>query len=165
MKLKVYIVNAFSEKKFSGNPAAVVMLKEWLSETQMQQIAAQNNLAETAYVIPLGNDYEIRWFTPAVEVDLCGHATLASAHVMFEHLGYDRDQIIFHSKGGPLKVTRGQGRITLDFPANEPDPSTDQDGLIERGLGIKPKAVYKSRYDYMVVLNSQSELESQNPDL
>ncbi len=165
MKLKVYIANAFSEKKFGGNPAAVVMLKEWLSDLQMQQIAAQNNLAETAYVVPLGNDYEIRWFTPTVEVDLCGHATLASAHVMFEHLGYDREQIIFHSKSGILKVTRDQGRITLDFPADEPKPSSDEDRLIENGLGIKPQAVYKSQLDYMVVLNSQSEIESLNPDL
>jgi PhzF family phenazine biosynthesis protein len=165
MKLKVYIANAFSEIKFSGNPAAVVPLKEWLSDSQMQQIAAQNNLAETVYVVPLGNDYEIRWFTPTVEVDLCGHATLAAAHVMFEHLGYNRDQIIFHSKSGPLKVTRDQGRIMLDFPADEPEASTDEFGLIESGLGIKPKAVYKSLYDYMVVLNSQLEIESLNPDL
>jgi PhzF family phenazine biosynthesis protein len=165
MKLKVFIANAFSDKKFSGNPAAVVPLSEWLSDVQMQQIAAQNNLAETAYIIPRGNDYAIRWFTPTVEVDLCGHATLASAFVMFEHLGYGRDRIIFDSKSGPLQVTRSGGKITLDFPANEPEPATDENGLIEMGLGIKPRSVFKSLYDYMVVLNKQSEIEALNPNL
>ncbi|HEY4936702.1 MAG TPA: PhzF family phenazine biosynthesis protein [Puia sp.] len=164
MKLKVYIANAFSEKKFGGNPAAVVPLNEWLSDMLMQQIAAQNNLAETAYIVPQGNDYAIRWFTPTVEVDLCGHATLASAHVMFVHLGYGRDQIIFHSKSGPLKVTRNLDRITLDFPANEPGKITD-DGSIEKALGIKPWAVFKSLYDYMVVLENQSDIEALKPDL
>lgn len=164
MKLKVYIANAFAENKFGGNPAAVVPIEKWLDEKLMQQIAAQNNLAETAYIVPNGNDYEIRWFTPAVEVNLCGHATLASAHVLFEHLGYSRDQLIFHSKSGPLQVSRKDGKITLDFPANDPDPATD-DGLIEKALGIKPKAVFKSLYDYMVVLNCQSEIEALKPDL
>ncbi len=164
MKLKVYIANAFSEKKFGGNPAAIVPLNEWLSDMLMQQIASQNNLSETAYFVPQGNDYGIRWFTPAVEVDLCGHATLASAHVLYEHLGYGRDQIIFHSKSGPLPVTRDNGKIRLDFPAKESKKITD-DGLIERALGIKPKSVYKSLYDYMVVLGSQSDIESLKPDL
>jgi len=164
MKLKVYIANAFSEKKFGGNPAAVVPLNEWLNDMLMQQIAAQNNLAETAFIVPQGNDYAIRWFTPTMEVDLCGHATLASAHVLFVHLGYGRDQIIFHSKSGPLRVIRNQDRITLDFPANEPDRITD-DGSIGKALGIKPISVFKSLYDFMVVLDSQSDIETLNPDL
>jgi PhzF family phenazine biosynthesis protein len=133
MKLKVYIANAFSGKKFGGNPAAVVPLNEWLSEMLMQQIAAQNNLSETAFIMPLGNQYAIRWFTPTVEVSLCGHATLASAHVLFEHLGYAGDEIIFQSKSGPLIVTRNQDRIILDFPADEPEKTTD-DGWIEKAL-------------------------------
>jgi PhzF family phenazine biosynthesis protein len=165
MKGKVYIANAFSEKKFGGNPAAVVPLNEWLPDELMQQIAAQNNLAETAYIVPQGYDYGIRWFTPVVEVNLCGHATLASAHILFSHLGYDRDQITFDSKSGPLFVTRNRdGKITLDFPANEPEETRD-DGLIERALGIKPKFVYISRFDYMVVLGSQTDIEALNPDL
>lgn len=164
MKLKVYIANAFSEKKFGGNPAAVVPLLDWLSDMLMQQIAAQNNLAETAFIIPQGEDFSIRWFTPTVEVDLCGHATLASAHVMFEHLAYGGDKIRFHSKSGPLLVTRDQDKITLDFPANEPQKAED-DGFIEKALGIKPQAIYKSLYDYMVVLENQSEIESLKPDL
>jgi PhzF family phenazine biosynthesis protein len=163
MKLKVYIANAFSEKKFGGNPAAIVPLKEWLDDMLMQQIASQNNLSETAYIVPKGDDYEIRWFTPTVEVDLCGHATLASAHVLFQHLGYKRKQIIFHSKSGPLQITRKEGRITLDFPAREP-VETENDELIEKALGIIPVSVHKSAFDYMVVLESQSEIEALKPD-
>jgi PhzF family phenazine biosynthesis protein len=164
MKLKIFIANAFSNKKFGGNPAAVVPLNEWLSDRLMQQIAEQNNLAETAYIIPQGDDYAIRWFTPVVEVDLCGHATLASAHIMFEHLGYSRDQIIFHSKSGLLRVRRNQGKITLDFPADEPEKIPDLE-LIDKALGIKSSKVFKSRFDYMVVLESQSYIETLKPDL
>jgi PhzF family phenazine biosynthesis protein len=164
MKLKIYIANAFSDKKFGGNPAAVVPLNEWLSDGLMQQIAEQNNLAETAYIIPQGDDYSIRWFTPVVEVDLCGHATLASAHIMFEHLGYSRDQIIFHSKGGLLRVRRNQEKIMLDFPADEPEKIPDLE-LIDKALGIKSSKVFKSRFDYMVVLESQSYIEALKPDL
>ncbi len=164
MKLKVYIANSFSEKKFGGNPAAVVPLKEWLSDVLMQQIAAQNNLAETVYFIPQGDDYAIRWFTPAVEVSLCGHATLASAHIMFEHLGYAREQIIFHSKSGPLKVTRNRDKIILDFPVDEPGKIPNNE-LINKSLGIKATEVFKSRFEYMAVLNSQEEIETLKPDL
>src|SRR5450755_3238243 len=134
MKLRVYIANAFSEKKFGGNPAAVVPLNEWLSDLLMQQIAAQNNLAETAYIVQQGEDYAIRWFTPTVEVNLCGHATLASAHILFEHLNYSRSRIVFHSKSGPLQVTRNDDKITLNFPANAPEKIFD-DGLIEKSIG------------------------------
>ncbi len=165
MKGKVYIANAFSEKKFGGNPAAVVPLDAWLPDELMQQIAAQNNLAETAYHVPKGRDYDIRWFTPSVEVALCGHATLATAHVLFNHLNYGADQIVFHSKSGPLKVRgRKDGKITLDFPIDEPEKIAD-DGLIERALGIKPLGVYISKFDYMVVLNNQADIESLKPDL
>jgi PhzF family phenazine biosynthesis protein len=164
MKLKIYIANAFSDKKFGGNPAAVVPMNEWLSDRLMQQIAEQNNLAETAYIIPQGDDYAIRWFTPIVEVNLCGHATLASVHIMFEHLGYTRDQIIFHSKGGLLRVRRNQEKITLDFPVDEPEKIPDIE-LIDKALGIKSNKVFKSRFDYMVVLESQSYIETLKPDL
>ena len=164
MKLKVYIANAFTEKKFGGNPAAVVPLNEWLSDKLLQQIAAQNNLSETVYVIPQGDDYAIRWFTPAVEVNLCGHATLASAHIMFEHLGYIREQIIFHSKSGPLKVTKNLDKITLDFPVDEPVKIPDNE-LINKSLGVKAKEVFKSQFVFMAVLDSQEDVESLKPDL
>ncbi len=164
MKLKVYIANAFSDKKFGGNPAAVVPLNEWLSERLMQQIAAQNNLAETAYFVKEGNDYSIRWFTPAVEVDLCGHATLASAHILFNHLNFTGDHLVFHSKSGPLHISRKEDKITLNFPANKPEEISD-DGVIAKSIGANPKAIFKSRFDYMVVLESQSDVEKLNPDL
>jgi PhzF family phenazine biosynthesis protein len=163
MKLKVYIANAFSEKKFGGNPAAVVPLTEWLSENLMQQIAAQNNLSETAYIVPQGKDYGIRWFTPTTEVSLCGHATLASAHVLFRHLGYQEEQIVFHSKSGPLHVTKTGEKITLNFPAKEP-VEIKEDEMIEKVLGIKPVSIHKSVWDYMVVLNNQAEVEGLKPD-
>ena len=163
MKLKVYVANAFSEKKFGGNPAAVVPLNEWLSDMLMQQIAAQNNLSETAYIVPQGDDYGIRWFTPAVEVSLCGHATMASAHILFEHLAYKKDQIIFHSKSGALRITRKDGKITLDFPARQPEQIAD-DVTIEKALGIRPQSVHKSILDYMAVLESQADIEALKPD-
>jgi PhzF family phenazine biosynthesis protein len=165
MKGKVFIANAFSDEKFGGNPAAIVPLNAWLKDELMQKIAAQNNLAETAYYVPYGKDFEIRWFTPSVEVDLCGHATLASAHVLFNHLNYGSEQIIFHSKSGILKVNRRKdGKITLDFPVDEPEKIAD-DGLIEKALGIKPLGVYISKFDHMVVLKSQADIESLRPDL
>jgi PhzF family phenazine biosynthesis protein len=165
MKGKVYIANAFSDEKFGGNPAAIVPLNAWLEDELMQKIAAQNNLAETAYYIPQSKDYEIRWFTPSVEVDLCGHATLAAAHILFNHLNYGKEQIIFHSRSGPLMVNRRKdGKLTLDFPVDEPKIMAD-DGLIERALGIKPSGVYISKFDYMVVLNSEGDIESLKPDL
>ena len=128
MRLKIYIANAFAGNQFGGNPAAVVPLKEWLSDELMQQIAAQNNLAETAYIIPHGEDFRIRWFTPAVEVALCGHATLASAHIFFNHLDYGKGQINFHSKSGLLKVSKSEdGNIALDFPVDRPVPLSGED--------------------------------------
>ena len=165
MKANIYIANAFAEKQFGGNPAAVVPLDAWIPDALMQQIAAQNNLAETAYVVPRGKDYEIRWFTPTVEVALCGHATLASAHVLFNHLEYASEEVVFHSQSGPLRVRkRTDGKITLDFPVDEPIKTAD-DGLIERALGIKPTALYTSKFDYMVVLDHQRDIESLHPDL
>jgi PhzF family phenazine biosynthesis protein len=163
MKLKVYIVNAFTEEKFGGNPAAIVPLKAWLSEKTMQQVAAQNNLSETAYIIPKGDDYEIRWFTPTVEVDLCGHATLASAHVLFSHLGYNREEIIFHSKSGPLGVTRSGSQYILDFPSKEP-VETESDELIDKALGLRPRHLYKSAFDFMAVFENQAQVEALKPD-
>ena len=162
--MKMYVVNAFTKEKFGGNPAAVVPLQEWLSDEQMQQIAAQHNLAETAFIIPQKNEYQIRWFTPAVEVDLCGHATLASGHVLFNHLNYDREKIIFHSKSGPLFVAKLQeGKIMLDFPVNAP-VETSAVIAIEEGLKVKPLAVFISTFDYMVLLENQEAIENLSPD-
>jgi len=162
--MKVYVVNAFTKEKFGGNPAAVVPLQEWLSDDLMQHIAAQHNLAETAYIVAKGNEYQIRWFTPTVEVDLCGHATLASAHVLFNYLNYDGDKIVFHSKSGPLHITKmNEGRIMLDFPGNAP-VETSTVKAIEEGLKVKPLAVYISTFDYMVLLENQEAIENLSPD-
>src|ERR1700681_4560410 len=106
MGMKIFIVNAFTETKFGGNPAAIVPLAEWLPDKLMQAMAAQHNLSETAYIVPQDDVYAIRWFTPTVEVSLCGHATLAAAYIYFNHLGYNRDRITFHSQSGPLNVMK-----------------------------------------------------------
>jgi PhzF family phenazine biosynthesis protein len=162
--MKVFIVNAFARNPFGGNPAAIVPLRQWLPEAIMQQIAMQHNLAETAFVVPEEKDFRIRWFTPTVEVDLCGHATLAAAHVYFNHLGYDRESIVFHSRSGPLSVTRrGDGQIVLDFPVHEP-VATDPPPEIEEGLKRKPLAVFKSTFDYMALFESQWDIEQLSPD-
>jgi PhzF family phenazine biosynthesis protein len=162
--MKLYIVNAFSKKKFRGNPAAVVPLLQWLREDRMQHIAAQNNLAETAFVIPEGKNFHIRWFTPTVEVDLCGHATLATAHVYFNHLGYDDSRIVFNSKSGQLPVQREKnGSMTLDFPVNHPVPVDMLPAVVE-GLKAQPVALYHSRFDYLAVFDKQSDIEKLSPD-
>ena len=164
MKLPVYIVDAFTDKLFGGNPAAVCPLEHWLSDQLMQNLAAENNLAETVFFVRNDGRYDIRWFTPTTEVKLCGHATLASAHVMFTELGYTNEVIEFNSLSGILKVKRtADGKIQLDFPANIPEATNNiPDGLFE-GLGIKDVPVFKS-FDYMVVLPTQRDVEILNPD-
>lgn len=164
MCLKIYVANAFAGSQFGGNPAAVVPLEQWLSNGQMQEIAAQNNLAETAFIIPQKDDFFIRWFTPAVEVALCGHATLASAHIFFSQLAFAKDTIRFQSKSGLLEVTKkDNGQLTLNFPA-DPIVQTESLDLIEAGLGVKPRFVYKTAFDFMVVLDNQEQIASLSPD-
>jgi PhzF family phenazine biosynthesis protein len=162
--LKVYVVNAFTKNDFSGNPAAVVPLEEWLPDELMQQMASQHNLAETAFVLRIGNQFSIRWFTPTVEVDLCGHATLASAHVLFNSLHFEDQKITFQSKSGPLAASkRPDGSICLDFPVNSPTATTMLPE-ISQGLNIQPKEIYSSTFDYLAIFNSQEEIESLKPD-
>src|SRR4051812_46399103 len=122
MTIPYYEVHAFTDRLFAGNPAGVCLLKEnWLPDDVLQRIAAENNLAETAFVIERAGYFDIRWMTPAVEVDLCGHATLGSAHVLFRHLGYKKETIRFQSKSGELNVRRDGERLVLDFPAQSLD--------------------------------------------
>lgn len=116
MNIPIYQVDAFSNSPFGGNPAAVMPLDAWLDDDLLQAIAMENNLSETAYFVPQGADYELRWFTPTVEVDLCGHATLASAHVLFQHMGHIGDTINFHTRSGELQVVHDERGYTLDFP-------------------------------------------------
>ncbi len=165
MQLPVYIADAFTHQLFGGNPAAVCPLESWLPDELMQQIAAENNLSETVFFVPHDEAFAIRWFTPTVEVKLCGHATLAAAHIMFTELGYDKKEIVFHSASGKLVVSKVVGNlIQLDFPANEAAPVTDlPDGLLE-GLKVENVQVFKSSFDYMVVLDSQKAIEDLQPD-
>jgi len=165
MNLPIYQVDAFSEKIFGGNPAAVCPLDSWLPDELMQKIALENNLSETAFFVAQGEDFHIRWFTPTVEVALCGHATLASAHVLFNHLNYTRDEILFDSKSGILRVSKtGEGKISLDFPRNNAAAVPEAPENILKGLHLEKAEVFRGRDDFMVVLDSQQQIEALNPD-
>lgn len=162
--LPIYQVDAFAETVFSGNPAAVFPLENWLPDDLMQQLAAENNLSETAFFVRQSDGrYHIRWFTPGVEVALCGHATLASAYVIFNQLGYKENIIRFDSKSGELLVSRNGDMITLDFPANYPEATATPAGLME-GLGIHSGKVFKAVWDYMVLLENETAIQQLEPD-
>jgi len=164
MKLTIYQIDAFAEKVFSGNPAAVVPLQNWLPDEILQKIAMENNLSETAFFIPVENGFYIRWFTPATEVNLCGHATLATAHVLFYHLNYKKKEIRFQSKSGILKVKSEGELIVLDFPTSEVN-EVELPRNIEKAFGIKPQKCFKGREDLMFVFRNQKEIENLQPDL
>lgn len=163
-KLKLYQVDAFSTAVFTGNPAAVCILESWLSEEEMQFIASENNLSETAFVVPNQEYFDIRWFTPATEVDLCGHATLASAYILFEKLGYQNAAIIFQSKSGVLRVTRQNQQLQMDFPALPYHRITPTTTLLE-ALKTRPQEVYESTFDLLCVYQHESEVKDAVPDL
>jgi PhzF family phenazine biosynthesis protein len=164
MKLQLYQVDAFTNKLFGGNPAAVVPLDKWIDDNIMQKIAMENNLAETVFFVPGNNDYHIRWFTPELEIDLCGHATLASAYVLYNYLGYTQPAIRFNSKSGELLVTKKGNKLELNFPARMPEHVTEYPEELLKGLGISsPVAVYKSR-DYVVELETQKDVQQVKPD-
>ena len=165
MKQKIYQVDAFAQKVFEGNPAAVCIMKSWPEEGWMQNVAMENNLAETAFVVPNEKGFEIRWFTPELEVDLCGHATLASAYVLFHHEGVNSDKINFNSpRSGALSVEKSRDeKLILDFPADEVVSVPKDQGLID-ALGHEPVAMYKGKTDYLLIYNHQEEVEAMNPD-
>ena len=162
MNIPIYQVDAFTDKLFGGNPAAVCPLEEWLNAELLQNIAAENNLSETGFFVKKENGFELRWFTPAVEVELCGHGTLASAHVIFNHLGYDEEQIVFSTASGELRVTNKKGLLTLDFPSTPPSPAEVKSELIQ-GLGMRPIEVHKSR-DYLALFESEDDILSIEPN-
>jgi len=162
MKLPYYEISAFTTNPFGGNPAGVCPLERWLPDAVLQGIAANNNLAETAFTAPRGDDFELRWFTPAVEMDLCGHATLAAASVLFNERGLPGDNVRFHSRSGELNVARAGDMLTLDFPSRPPAPCTVPEALI-RGLGAKPSEVLKAR-DYLAVFASEAKVRALHPD-
>jgi PhzF family phenazine biosynthesis protein len=162
MQIPIYQVDAFTDKVFFGNPAAICPLEDWLPADVMQSIALENNLPETAFIVPAGDDFKLRWFTPASEVDLCGHATLASAYAVFTYLRPDLSKVTFHSPSGPLVVTRAQGRLMMDFPALEYERIEPFEQLVE-ALKVKPAEVYRSM-DYLVIYENQSQLLRVVPD-
>jgi len=162
-KLKLFQVDAFSQKVFEGNPAAVCPLETWLDETTMQNIAAENNLSETAFFVEKDGVYEIRWFTPTLEVDLCGHATLAAAYVLFEMLDFASDTILFQSKSGELKVSKDGDKLRLDFPKQMP-VLCDVPKPIQQVFGDRIQACLKHD-DYMIVLDSEAAVDEANPDM
>ena len=155
-------IHSFTDEVFHGNPAGVCPLDEWIPDEMMQQIAAENNVSETAFFVPNQESYELRWFTPKTEVDLCGHATLASAYVLFEHLGYDQEVIKFVTQSGELLVRKFGSSIAMDFPSRPGIPTTVPDGLFE-GLGIRNAEVLKAR-DYLVVLDNEEDVWAIEPD-
>jgi PhzF family phenazine biosynthesis protein len=162
--IKIYQVDAFTSRLFKGNPAAVCLLDEWLSDDLMQLIAAENNLSETAFVVAAVAGYAIRWFTPTVEVDLCGHATLASAYVIFNHTDYAGAEISFHShRSGELKVRKDGEKLFLDFPADVYARCENLPGITQ-GIGCEPLEVYRGKTDFMAVLGSEEEVLGIIPD-
>ncbi len=165
MELAIYQVDAFTSRLFGGNPAAIVPLESaWLPDAILQSIAAENNLAETAYFIPRGGDrYDLRWFTPGQEVDLCGHATLASAHIIFQHLQPELTRAAFETKSGELVVTRDGGMLSMDFPSRPPEPGA-VDSRLRQAIGGKPSVILAAR-DYFVVYGTEAEVRALAPDM
>jgi len=162
MTIRYFEVAAFTDRPFHGNPAGVCPLPGWIDDGMLQNIAAENNLSETAFFISRDSEYDLRWFTPEREVDLCGHATLAAGFILFSELGFCGDVIRFHSRSGILTVTREGEVLTLDFPSRPPAPCMVPEALV-RGLGRKPAEVLKSR-DYLAVFDSETDVRSLHLD-
>ncbi|MEM7659577.1 MAG: PhzF family phenazine biosynthesis protein, partial [Bacteroidota bacterium] len=164
MQLSLYQVDAFTQTPLKGNPAAVCPLETWLEADLMQAIARENNLAETAFVVPRsGKDFELRWFTPTVEVDLCGHATLASSHAFWQHLGYEGESIHFHTRSGELIVRRKGEQYEMNFPALPCEP-IESDALLEQAIGQTPISAHIGM-DHLAVLPTKADIIHLQPDL
>ena len=162
MKLKQYQVDAFSDKVFGGNPAAVVPLSSWLDDSLLQSIAEENNLSETAFFVSSEKGFQLRWFTPITEVDLCGHATLAAAHIIFKSLGYPKQVITFETRSGELVVENKGGQMEMNFPACPPIPGEIPE-ILSKGLGQHPIAVLVAD-DYIAVFDSEATVRSITPN-
>jgi|SRR5688572_4414209 len=164
MTEKIYQVDAFADKVFAGNPAAVCPLENWLSDEILQKIAMENNLAETAFYVQQGDQFEIRWFTPAVEVDLCGHATLATAFVLFNHEEYTKDTIQFYSaKSGILTVTKNGELLTLNFPTDKFEAVALTDQLL-KCFNLKPISAFKGKSDYLLLFSNEEAILNIQPN-
>ena len=162
MRARIFQVDAFTKHRFHGNPAAVCPLDDWLPDDRLQAVAAENNLSETAFLVPAGDAYELRWFTPVIEVDLCGHATLAAAFVVLRVMQGDRRSVVFHTRSGPLEVSRDGERLVMDFPARATEPAEPPEGLVS-GLGAEPAEVLASE-DWVAVFRTEEDVAGLEPD-
>ena len=164
MNQKIYQIDAFAEALFTGNPAAVCPLEKWLNDETMQKIAAENNLAETAFIVPVENGFQIRWFTPTVEVDLCGHATLASAFVLMNFEGYKEDKINFFSKNsGTLTVTKNRDLFTLNFPSDSLQ-KVENLSQFKNCFAHQPIEAYKGKTDYLLIFENEDQIKNIKPN-
>jgi PhzF family phenazine biosynthesis protein len=164
MRVPIFQLDAFTERRFAGNPAAVMLLDAYPADGVLQALAAENNLAETAFLVPDGDDFRLRWFTPTVEVPLCGHATLASAAVVMERLSPRRERVVFHSASGPLTVTRQGARYVMDFPTR-PSERTETPAGLAPAMGAEPAEVFVNAFNLMAVFASAAEVRGLAPDM
>jgi PhzF family phenazine biosynthesis protein len=164
MRTPIFQLDAFTTRRFAGNPAAVMPMDTFLEDGVLQAIAAENNLAETAFLVPDGSDYRLRWFTPTTEVPLCGHATLASAAVVMERLEPERRRVVFHSVSGPLTVSRTDTGYVMNFPVRPSEPVKIPSGLAE-ALGVDPIEVFANEFNYLALLESGPVLRAIIPDM
>lgn len=164
MRYPIFQIDAFATKLFAGNPAAVITMESFPADATMQAIAAENNLAETAFLVKDGSDYRLRWFTPEVEVPLCGHGTLASAAAVMERLEPGRDIVVFHTASGPLTVKRAGAAYVMDFPARPSERIPTPPALID-ALGVTPSEVYVNAFNYMAILDSAKTVRELAPDM
>lgn len=164
MRIPIFQIDAFTSRRFGGNPAAVMPMKSFLGDAILQAIAAENNLAETAFLVPEHGDYRLRWFTPKVEVPLCGHATLASAAVVMERLEPGRNRVVFHTASGPLTVQHGRTGYVMDFPVRLSEPVATSPELVQ-ALGVVPIEVLANEFNYMALLENEKVLRELAPDM
>lgn len=164
MRTRIFQVDAFASRRFAGNPAAVMPMSSFLPDDVLQAVAAENNLSETAFLVPSEGDYSLRWFTPMTEVPLCGHATLASAAVVMERLDPGRHRVVFHSASGPLTVRRNGSDYAMDLPARPSEPIAAPAGLAD-ALGAEPLEVRVNQFNYMALLDSGKIIRSLAPDM
>ena len=162
MKLRQFQVDAFASRPFEGNPAAVCPLEKWLPDPLLQSIAEENNLSETAFFVPSADGFDLRWFTPVSEVDFCGHATLATAHVLFETLGYDSESVVFNTRSGEMTVEQDKSLYAMNFPSVPPQLCMPPQALLA-GVKVQPAEVLAAT-DYLVVFETEEIVRSLQPD-
>ncbi len=163
-EIPLFVFDSFTDRLFAGNPAAVCPLDSWLDDDTMRSIAAENNLSETAFFVAENGGYRLRWFTPAIEVDLCGHATLATAHYLLNEAGKTGDEVRFETRSGTLVVKRSGALLTMDFPVRPLEPVSRQQE-VGAALGAVPEAVFQSAKNYLAVFDSEGSVRKLNPDI